>query len=80
MMTYNFPIASANLSLPSFLFDPIIVDPNWRLRGGSRTTHVLSLGDAVHVDLDLGHGQDIGGSGHVDEELCTHWTLARRPN
>ena len=31
---------------------------------------VLALGDRVEVDLDLGHGQDVGGGAHVDEELC----------
>lgn len=32
--------------------------------------YVLALGDGIQVDLDLGHGQDIGGRGHVDEKLC----------
>lgn len=34
-----------------------------------RSTHVLALGDGAQVNFDLGHGQNIGGSGHVDEEL-----------
>lgn len=33
-------------------------------------TYVLALRDSVEVDLNLGHGQDIGRGGHVDEELC----------
>lgn len=37
------------------------------LRG---SPYVLALGDGVEVDLDLGHGQHVGGSGHVLEELC----------
>jgi hypothetical protein len=32
--------------------------------------HVLALGDGSEVDLDLGLGQDVGGSGHVDQEVC----------
>ena len=32
--------------------------------------YVLALGDSVEVDLDLGHGQNISGSRHVDEEFC----------
>ncbi|KAK8080522.1 hypothetical protein PG997_008340 [Apiospora hydei] len=32
---------------------------------------ILALGDGVEVDLDLGHGQDIGGRGHVLQELCS---------
>lgn len=31
--------------------------------------YVLALGDGVKVDLDLGHGQNVGRGGHVDEEL-----------
>lgn len=31
--------------------------------------NVLALGDRGEIDLDLGHGQDIGGSGHVLEEF-----------
>lgn len=33
-------------------------------------THVLALGDGGEIDLDLGLGQNVGGSGHVDEEVC----------
>ena len=33
-------------------------------------TYVLALRDSSEVDLDLGHGQHIGGSRHVDEEIC----------
>ena len=43
------------------------------------STYVLSLGDGVQVDLNLGHGQDIGGRGHVDEELCSASRLAPIP-
>lgn len=32
-------------------------------------THILALGDAAQINLDLGHGQNVGGSRHVDEEL-----------
>jgi hypothetical protein len=31
--------------------------------------NVLALGDRGKVNLDLGHGQNVGGSGHVDQEL-----------
>lgn len=30
---------------------------------------VLALGDGREVNLDLGHGEDVGGSGHVLKEL-----------
>lgn len=36
--------------------------------------YVLALGDGVEVDLGLGHGQNISGSGHVDKELCRRKT------
>lgn len=32
-------------------------------------TYVLALGDGSESDLDLGLGQDIGGGGHVDQEV-----------
>lgn len=32
-------------------------------------TYVLALGDGTERDLDLGLGQDIGGGGHVDQEI-----------
>lgn len=35
-------------------------------RGG---TNVLALGDGREVDFDLGHGQNVGGGGHVGEEI-----------
>ena len=35
-----------------------------------RETHVLALGDGGEVDLNLGLGQNVGGGGHVDEEVC----------
>ena len=41
-------------------------------------THVLALGDGGQVDLDLGHGQDVGGSGHVDEEFCIRPLVSHR--
>lgn len=31
---------------------------------------VLALGDGGEGNLNLGLGQDIGGCGHVDEEVC----------
>jgi hypothetical protein len=42
--------------------DPVILD--------HIPTNVLALGDRGKVNLDLGHGQNVGGSGHVDQELC----------
>lgn len=33
-------------------------------------THVLALGDGGEINLDLGHGQNVGRGRHVDEELC----------
>jgi hypothetical protein len=45
--------------------------------GNRQYPYVLALGNGIEVDLDLGHGQDISGSGHVDEELCcTHASSA----
>ena len=35
-----------------------------------RETHVLALGDGGEIDLNLGLGQNVGGGGHVDEEVC----------
>lgn len=32
---------------------------------------VLALGDGGEIDLNLGLGQDICGSRHVDEEVCS---------
>lgn len=32
-------------------------------------THVLALGNSAQADLDLGLGQDVGGRGHVDQEV-----------
>lgn len=32
--------------------------------------YILALGNGREVNLDLGHGQNIGGRGHVDEEIC----------
>lgn len=32
-------------------------------------THVLALGDGAEVDLNLGHGQNVGGSRHVDQKF-----------
>lgn len=32
-------------------------------------TYVLALRDSTKSDLDLGLGQDVGGGGHVDEEV-----------
>jgi hypothetical protein len=31
--------------------------------------YVLALGDGVEIDLDLGHGQNVGRGGHVDQEF-----------
>lgn len=36
----------------------------------SQFTYVLSFWDGGQVDLDLGHGQNISGSGHVDQKVC----------
>jgi hypothetical protein len=38
----------------------------WVICGG---TYVLALGDGGEVNLDLGLGEDVGGCGHVDEEV-----------
>ena len=35
-----------------------------------RRTHILALRDGRKIDLDLGHGQNVGRGAHVDEELC----------
>lgn len=35
----------------------------------SEETYVLALGDGTKSDLNLGLGQDIGGGGHVDQEV-----------
>jgi len=32
-------------------------------------TYVLALRDGTESDLNLGLGQDIGGGGHVDQEV-----------
>jgi len=32
--------------------------------------YVLALGDSGEIDFDLGLGEDVGGGGHVDEEVC----------
>jgi hypothetical protein len=32
-------------------------------------TYVLALGDGGEIDFDLGLGEDVGGGGHVDEEV-----------
>jgi hypothetical protein len=33
-------------------------------------TYVLALRDGAESDLNLGLGQDVGGGGHVDQEVC----------
>ena len=33
-------------------------------------TYVLALRDSTESNLNLGLGQDIGGGGHVDQEVC----------
>lgn len=33
-------------------------------------TYVLALGDGGEVDLNLGHGENVGRRGHVDKEVC----------
>ena len=43
-----------------------------------RETHVLALGDSGEIDLNLGLGQNVGGGGHVDEEVCWAQSLAVR--
>ena len=32
--------------------------------------NVLALGDRSEVNFDFSHGQNIGGRGHVDKEVC----------
>jgi hypothetical protein len=41
-------------------------------------TYVLALGDGSEINLYLGLGQNIGGGGHVDEEVCWAESLAVR--
>lgn len=38
--------------------------------GGEGGSYVLAFGDCREVDLNLGHGQDVGRGGHVDQEIC----------
>jgi hypothetical protein len=40
-------------------------------------TYILAFGNSSEIDLDLGLGQDVGGSRHVDEELWQANSLAR---
>jgi hypothetical protein len=40
-------------------------------------TYVLALCNGAQVNLDLGLCQDIGGCGHVDEEICNSTQLAQ---
>jgi hypothetical protein len=40
--------------------------------------YVLALWDGCEVELNLGHGQDIGGCGHVHQEVCTTRSSAVR--
>lgn len=32
--------------------------------------YVFAFGDGAQVDFDLGLGEDVGGGGHVDQEVC----------
>jgi hypothetical protein len=43
----------------------------WNRSGevANRNTYVLALRDGTESDLNLGLGQDIGGGGHVDQEI-----------
>lgn len=41
-----------------------------RLKWYTVGTYVLALGDSGKVDFYLGLSQNIGGCGHVDEEVC----------
>jgi hypothetical protein len=41
-------------------------------------TYVLALGNGSEVDFYLGLGQNIGGGGHVDKEVCWAQSLAVR--
>jgi len=34
-------------------------------------THILAFGYSSQIDLDLRLGKDVGGGGHVDEEICS---------
>ena len=45
-----------------------------------RGTDVLALGDRAEVDFYLGHGQNIGRGGHVDEEVCSGGGSAIHPS
>jgi len=36
----------------------------------SDVTYVLALRNGAESNLNLGLGQDVGGSGHVDQEVC----------
>lgn len=46
-----------------------VVDKARREEGGGES-YVLAFGDCREVDLNLGHGQDVGRGGHVDQEIC----------
>jgi hypothetical protein len=37
---------------------------------GVGRTYVLSFGDLSEVDFDFCLGEDVGGGGHVDKEVC----------
>ncbi len=39
-------------------------------------TYVLAFGDGSEVDFYLGLGQNVGGGGHVDKEVCLADSLA----
>jgi hypothetical protein len=41
----------------------------WKDEAANRNTYVLALRDGTESDLNLGLGQDIGGGGHVDQEI-----------
>lgn len=38
--------------------------------GTKGVAYVLALGDGSEANLDLSLGQDVGGGGHVDQEVC----------
>ncbi len=48
------------------------------VRGNSHKggPYVLALGDAAEVDFDFGLREDVGGCGHVDEEICERRLLS----
>ena len=50
--------------------DLLIISSRSNLSSNYWLTHVLALGNSSEIDLNLGLGQNVGGGGHVDKEVC----------